>query len=402
MPRSMRKRMVVLLAATAVFLMFAQWRINSQPLSAADSENLTNPLPDLTPQETAHFMAGLEDFLEVETVEDGLGPVFNGKSCAECHAVPSVGGSEPNVGVARQTRIGRLFNKVFDPLDGSVSVNRGGGLLQQRAINLPGCHLKGEVVPPEATIVSLRNTTPLFGAGLIEAISDKTILLNESNGGKANHVLNPDTGRTEIGRFGWKAQVATLHQFAGDAYLNEMGITNPSFPHENLPQGEPIPSGCDTVADPEDDGSGVTAFTNFMRFLAPAPRRPVTVQVQLGEQVFSQIGCASCHVPTMTTGPNSVAALSNQRVNLFSDLLLHAMGAGLADGIEQGRAKGDEFRTAPLWGLSRRDRFMHDGGSNTIEKAILRHGGEAQNARDRFGGLSPADHDALLAFLDSL
>jgi CxxC motif-containing protein (DUF1111 family) len=398
-----RKTMFVFIATTGVFiLVFAQWRINSQPLSAADSENLTNPLPDLTPQETAHFMAGLEDFLEVETVEDGLGPVFNGKSCAECHAVPSVGGSEPNVGVARETRIGRLFNKVFDPLDGSVSVNRGGGLLQQRAINLPGCHLKGEVVPPEATFVSLRISTPLFGTGLIEAILDATILANQSNGGRPNYVFNPDTGGTELGRFGWKAQVATLHQFAGDAYLNEMGITNPSFPHENLPQGEPIPSGCDTVADPEDDGSGVTAFTNFMRFLAPAPRRPVTVQVQLGEQVFSQIGCASCHVPTMTTGPNSVAALSNQRVNLFSDLLLHAMGAGLADGIEQGRAKGDEFRTAPLWGLSRRDRFMHDGGSNTIEKAILRHGGEAQNARDRFGGLSPADHDALLAFLDSL
>jgi CxxC motif-containing protein (DUF1111 family) len=398
-----RKTMFVFIATTGVFiLVFAQWRINSQPLSAADSENLTNPLPDLTPQETAHFMAGLEDFLEVETVEDGLGPVFNGKSCAECHAVPSVGGSEPNVGVARETRIGRLFNKVFDPLDGSVSVNRGGGLLQQRAINLPGCHLKGEVVPPEATFVSLRISTPLFGAGLIEAILDATILANQSNGGRPNYVFNPDTGGTELGRFGWKAQVATLHQFAGDAYLNEMGITNPSFPHENLPQGEPIPSGCDTVADPEDDGSGVTAFTNFMRFLAPAPRRPVTVQVQLGEQVFSQIGCASCHVPTMTTGPNSVAALSNQRVNLFSDLLLHAMGAGLADGIEQGRAKGDEFRTAPLWGLSRRDRFMHDGRSNTIEKAILRHGGEAQNARDRFGGLSPADHDALLAFLDSL
>jgi CxxC motif-containing protein (DUF1111 family) len=398
-----RKTMFVFIATTGVFiLVFAQWRINSQPLSAADSENLTNPLPDLTPQETAHFMAGLEDFLEVETVEDGLGPVFNGKSCAECHAVPSVGGSEPNVGVARETRIGRLFNKVFDPLDGSVSVNRGGGLLQQRAINLPGCHLKGEVVPPEATFVSLRISTPLFGAGLIEAILDATILANQSNGGRPNYVFNPDTGGTELGRFGWKAQVATLHQFAGDAYLNEMGITNPSFPHENLPQGEPIPSGCDTVADPEDDGSGVTAFTNFMRFLAPAPRRPVTVQVQLGEQVFSQIGCASCHVPTMTTGPNSVAALSNQRVNLFSDLLLHAMGAGLADGIEQGRAEGDEFRTAPLWGLSRRDRFMHDGGSNTIEKAILRHGGEAQNARDRFGGLSPADHDALLAFLDSL
>ena len=399
-----RKTMFVFIAVTGVFvLLFAQWRINSQALMSAGAENLTNPLPDLTDQEKDDFMAGLEDFLEVETVEDGLGPVFNAKSCAECHAVPSVGGSEPNVGVARETRIGRLFNGRFDPLDGSVSVNRGGGLLQQRAINLPGCHPQREAVPAEATFVSLRNSPPLFGAGLMEAIPEATIVANASlNGGRPNRVFNPDTGTTELGRFGWKAQVATLHQFAGDAYLNEMGITNPSFPHENLPQGEPIPSGCDTVADPEDDGSGVTAFTNFMRFLAPAPRRPVTVQVQQGEHVFSEIGigCASCHVPTMTTGPNSVAALSNKPVNLFSDLLLHDIGTG--DGIEQGEATGSEFRTAPLWGLSRRNRFMHDGGSNTIEKAILRHGGEAQNARDRFGELSPADHDALLAFLDSL
>jgi CxxC motif-containing protein (DUF1111 family) len=404
MPRKMYQRTVVLTAATGVFvLLFAQWRINSQPLGAADSENLTNPLPGLTEPYLTAFGAGLAEFIEVETVEDGLGPVFNGKSCAECHAVPSVGGSEPNVGVARETRIGRLFNGVFDPLDGSVSVNRGGGLLQQRAINLPGCRLKGEVVPPEATFVSRRNSPPLFGAGLIEAIPEATILQNaSSNGGRPNRVFNPDTGGTELGRFGWKAQVATLQQFAGDAYLNEMGITNPSFPHENLPQGQPMPPGCDTVADPEDDGSGVTAFTNFMRFLAPAPRRPVTdqVQVQLGERRFSEIGCASCHVPTMMTGPNPVAALNNKPVNLFSDLLLHYVGTG--DGIEQGEAKGSEFRTAPLWGLSRRDRFMHDGGSKTIEQAILRHGAEAQNAVSGFGGLSPSDRDAVLAFLGSL
>jgi CxxC motif-containing protein (DUF1111 family) len=401
MPRNMRKKTVVLMAATGVFVvLFAEWRINSKALSAADSENLTNPLPGLTKAEGDAFMAGLEDFLEVETVEDGLGPVFNGKSCAECHAVPSVGGSEPNAGVARETRIGRLFNGVFDPLDGSVSVNRGGGLLQQRAINLPGCRLKGEVVPPEATFVSLRLTQPLFGAGLMEAIPEATILANQSNGGRPNYVVNPDTGATELGRFGWKAQVATLHQFAGDAYLNEMGITNPSFPHENLPQGQPMPPGCDPVADPEDDGSGVTAFTNFMRFLAPAPRRPVTDQVRQGEHVFGEIGCASCHVPTMMTGPNAVAALSNQPVNLFSDLLIHDVGTG--DGIEQGQAKGSEFRTAPLWGLSRRDRFMHDGRSKSIEEAILRHGVDAQNAVNDFGGLSPSDHDALLAFLGSL
>jgi CxxC motif-containing protein (DUF1111 family) len=277
------------------------------------------------------------------------------------------------------------------------------------------------VVPPEATIVSLRLSTPLFGAGLMEAIPEITILGNRSNGGRANFVLNPDTGQPELGRFGWKAQVATLHQFAGDAYLNEMGITNPSFPFENLPQGEPIPPGCDLRPEPqpkcdktscEDDGSGVTAFTNFMKFLAPAPRRIITdpvqrAQVQRGEQVFSStvrvggIGCASCHVPTMMTGDNPVPALSNKPVNLFSDLLLHNIGTG--DRVEQGKATGDDFRTAPLWGLSRRDRFMHDGKSSTIQDAILRHGApDALEALNGFVGLPQPDHDALLAFLGSL
>ena len=394
------------MAATGVLIMlFPQWWVDSQPLSAKDSENLTNPLPDLSGQQRADFDAGLREFVEDETIEDGLGPVFNGKSCAECHAVPSAGGSEPNQGVARETRIGRLFNGVFDPLDGSVSVNRGGGLLQQRAIDLPGCHLKGEVVPPEAGFVSQRITTPLFGAGLMEAIPETTILQNANNGGRPNYVVNPDTGWTELGRFGWKAQVATVHQFAGDAYLNEMGITNPSFPEEKLPQGQPMPPGCDTVADPEDNGSGVTAFTNFMRFLAPAPRRQVTDQVQKeqlqqGEHLFSEIGCASCHVPTMMTGPNPIAALNVKPVNLFSDLLLHDVGTG--DGIEQGLAKGSEFRTAPLWGLSRRDRFMHDGRSKSYEAALLRHGGEAQNAVLSLKRLRSSDYQALLAFLGSL
>jgi CxxC motif-containing protein (DUF1111 family) len=413
MQRTVRKTTLVFIAATSVFiLLLAQWRTHSQTLGPTGAENLTKPLPGLTGQPLTDFNNGLAEFEAVETPEEGLGPMFNGKSCAECHAVPSTGGSEPNVGVARETRIGRLFSGHFDPLDGSVphSVNRGGGLLQQRAISLPGCNnLVGEVVPQEATIVSLRLSTPLFGAGLMEAIPEKTILGNTSNGGKANFVLNPDTGQMELGRFGWKAQVATLHQFAGDAYLNELGITNPSFPFENLPQGEPIPQGCDLRLEPqapakcdktscEDDGSGVTAFENFMKFLAPAePRRPATDQEK---KLFNSTGCTSCHVPTMTTGSNSVKALSKQPVNLFSDLLLHDIGTG--DGIEQGLAKGNEFRTAPLWGLSRRDRFMHDGGSNTIEEAILRHGGDALPARKKFEGLPQSERDALLAFLGSL
>ena len=396
MRRTNHKTTFVLVAATGVLiLLLAQRRTASQ-----SRENLTNPLPGLTSAQLVAFNDGLEEFEEVDTIEEGLGPVFNGKSCAECHAVPSTGGSEPNVGVARETRISRILKGRFDPLDGSVSVDRGGQLLQQRAIAVEGCTAKGEVVPPEATLVSSRNSTPLFGAGLIEAIPERTILGNQGNGGRPNYVSNPDTGTTGLGRFGWKAQVATVHQFAGDAYLNELGITNPSFPHENRPQGQPIQPGCDTVLDPEDDGENVTAFTDFMRFLAPVPRGPITLQVQRGEKVFSEIGCASCHVPKMMTGRNSVAALSNKPVNLFSDLLLHDIGTG--DGIEQGLATGNDFRTAPLWGLSRRGRFMHDASSNKIEDAIQRHRVESQNARDGFVGLPQSDHDALLAFLGSL
>jgi len=396
MPRTIHKTTLVFVAVTGVLiLLLAQQRTDSQT-----QEYLTNPLPGLTPAQLVDFNTGLDEFEEVDTVEEGLGPVFNGKSCAECHAVPSTGGSEPNVGVGRETRISRIFNGRFDPLDGSVSVDRGGQLLQQRAIAVPGCTVKAEVVPSEATIVSSRNSTPLFGAGLMEAIPERTILGNQGNGGRPNYVSNPDTGTTGLGRFGWKAQVATVHQFAGDAYLNELGITNPSFPHENRPQGQPIQPGCDTVLDPEDDGENVTAFTDFMRFLAPVPRGPITLQVQRGEKVFSEIGCASCHVPKMMTGRNSVAALSNKPVNLFSDLLLHDIGTG--DGIKQGLATGNDFRTAPLWGLSRRGRFMHDASSNKIEDAIQRHRVESQNARDGFVGLPQSDHDALLAFLGSL
>jgi CxxC motif-containing protein (DUF1111 family) len=397
MRRTNHKTTFVLVAATgALILLLAQRRTASQ-----SRENLTNPLPGLTSAQLVAFNDGLEEFEEVDTIEEGLGPVFNGKSCAECHAVPSTGGSEPNVGVARETRISRIFNGRFDPLDGSVSVDRGGQLLQQRAIAVEGCTLTGEVVPPEATLVSSRNSTPLFGLGLMEAIPESTILGNQRNGGRPNYVSNPDTGTTLLGRFGWKAQVATVHQFAGDACLNELGVTNPSFPHENRPQGQKIQPECDKIPDPEDkDGANVTAFTDFMRFLAPVPQGPITPQVQRGEQVFSEIGCASCHVPRMMTGPNSVAALRNKPVNLFSDLLLHDIGTG--DGIKQGLATGNDFRTAPLWGLSRRDRFMHDAKSNKIDDAIRRHDGEAKNARDGFVGMTQSDYDALSAFLGSL
>ncbi|MCW3055517.1 MAG: hypothetical protein JWN14_4687, partial [Chthonomonadales bacterium] len=153
----------------------------------------------------------------------------------------------------------------------------------------------------------------------------------------------------------------------------------------------------------EDTDGDVDEFTNFMRLLAPPNRRqPVTPLAQYGEQVFNGIRCSACHVPSMQTGVNAVAALSKQNVPLYSDLLLHRMGMGLADGIQQGQAKGDMFRTAPLWGLSRRGFFMHDGRAFTYQDAIAAHDGEALNARNRYFRLQPQDRDALMAFLSSL
>ena len=182
-----------------------------------------------------------------------------------------------------------------------------------------------------------------------------------------------------------------------------MGVTSPSFPTENLPQGKPIPPGADTVADPEDGGGDITKFTNFMTLLAPPTRLlPVSNLAARGEQIFNQINCSACHVPAMQTGKNSSAALSNVTVRLYSDLLLHRMGPGLADGIQQGTAKGDQFRTAPLWGLRHRMFYLHDGRATTPEGAIMQHGGEASAARDRYVNLNPQDKSEVREFLSKL
>jgi CxxC motif-containing protein (DUF1111 family) len=181
-----------------------------------------------------------------------------------------------------------------------------------------------------------------------------------------------------------------------------MGITSPSFPSENRPQGQPIPAECDLVHGLEDDGTDVNRFTNFMRFLAPAPRQQTTEETRLGENLFAQLRCTACHVPSMKTGSNPVAALAFKKVRLYSDLLLHDMGPDLDDGVEQGIAAGREWKTAPLWGLAQRLFFLHDGRALTIQDAISAHGGEAQAARDRFNGLTPTEQAAVLAFLRSL
>lgn len=363
------------------------------------------PLPGLTQGELQRFGAGRNDFLHNERPEEGLGPVFNGVACAQCHRAAAPGGASADTGISRVTRIGAIVNGAYTDL-----AEFGGALIQARSLREfdPNYPVPREIVPVQASIVARRITTPLFGLGLMEAIPSATIQQAEDpfdlNGdgvsGRANLVMNPETGNIEVGRFGWKAQVSSVHVFSADAYLNEMGITNPLFPVEVRPQGQNIPPGADRVPDPEDDGSGVARLTDFQRFLAAPPVQPRN-SVE-GRNLFRTTGCASCHRETMQTGFNPVAALSNKAVNLYSDLLLHDMGPGLGDGIQQGTASGNEFRTAPLWGLRFRPFLLHDGRAGNPDQAIRMHGGEALRSVTNYINLTQPQRDAILGFLRNL
>ena len=360
-----------------------------------------DPLPALTAAQRERFDAGKADFQEIETVEDGLGPVFNDVSCASCHSVAAVGGGSAIV----ETRFGTVTDGRFDPLS-----RLGGSLIQKHGIGAAAeCEYLDEIVPPDATIVAGRRTTPLFGLGLVDAVPDSTFrrlalaqkLDGDGIAGFVSVVTNLSTGLPAVGKFGWKGQVPSLFQFAGDAYVNEMGITNPQFPDENCPAGDCASLSCNPVPELNDDGEGVQKFADFMTFLAPPPRGPITVAAAFGEHVFHRIGCASCHVATLRTGTNAAVALDRVTFHPYSDFLLHDMGP-LGDGITQNRATGRFMRTAPLWGVRKLTTFLHDGRATTLEQAILAHEGQGRRARDRYARLPGYEKSWLVAFLNSL
>jgi CxxC motif-containing protein (DUF1111 family) len=371
------------------------------PLGSSSAE-FGAPLPGLTTAETDQFNAGKTEFLSVETLAEGVGPVFNDVSCANCHSVPMVGGGSARL----ETRFGRSrANGEFDPM-----TEFGGSLIQDHGIGAAGaCNYLEESVPPEATIVARRRTTPLFGLGLVDAVPDvvfraiAALQAYDPDGcaGVVSVVTNMATGKPAVGKFGWKAQNPTLHQFSGDAYLNEMGITSPQFPNENCPHGDCSLLSCNPAPAMNDDGEGVDEFTDFMRMLAPPPRGPIPVAAVLGELQFLKTGCATCHVPLLRTGPSSNAAFNNVTFHPYSDFLLHDMGA-LGDGITQGKATGRLMRTAPLWGLRNITTLLHDGRATTVEQAILAHDGQGRKARDRFTKMTSMEKSQLLAFLGSL
>jgi CxxC motif-containing protein (DUF1111 family) len=369
--------------------------------TSATAAPLGEPMRGLTAAELQRFDDGRTAFATVEGPEDGLGPVFNGTSCAGCHSVGAVGGGSEQV----ETRFGTITDGAFDDL-----AIFGGSLIQTTGIGAQGtCTFEGEVVPPEATIVAGRRTTPLFGLGLVDAVPDVELLalarlqarFHPATAGRANVVADVATGKRAVGRFGWKSQVPSLLVFSGDAYLNEMGVTTPMFPDENCPNGDCDSLACDPVPGVDDDLEDVRAFRDFMTMLAPPVPAPAPRDARRGSLLFDGLGCAACHVRTLVSGRSGIRAVAGRVFHPYSDFLLHDMGA-LGDGIAQNGAGAREMRTAPLWGSRLFTTYLHDGRAHSLEVAIAAHDGQGGASRDRFAALPPRRQAELIAFLKTL
>lgn len=415
------------------------------PGPRAGASGAGGQIAGLTSKEKKYFDVASQTFTEVNDVQGtitgdpGLGPTFNLDSCAGCHAQPAVGGSSPalNPQFAMATKAGAVntipfFLSLTGPVREVRSVSGGGGVIGIFTIrgrsDAPGCLLaQPNFFAFSPGDLKFRIPTPTFGLGLVEAISDYTIAANEALikpfgiGGHANRTGNDGT----ITRFGWKAQNKSLLIFAGEAYNVEQGVSNELFPNERS-----AVDGCRFNSAPEDHThfdaalpqyvpSDMTAFANFMRFLAPPTPVTTTFTTTLGNTVtaasiaaggaaFNKAGCNVCHTPSLPTGAHSTVALANKTANLFSDLLVHDIGTG--DDISQGTATGAEFRTAPLWGLGQRLFFLHDGSARDLTHAIYAHAGEAKQVINNFNGaganlanrLNATEQQNLINFLRSL
>jgi CxxC motif-containing protein (DUF1111 family) len=400
---------------------------------------------------------------------NGLGPRFNFNQCSGCHSQPSIGGSSPATnpefgviangiasgstntipsfltasGPTREARFPFFFNS-----NGNPNTNAPNGGVEDIFVvsgrsDAGNCSLpQPSFAPAQSTNnIIFRVPTPVFGAGLIENIDDSTLIAvqaaaagnNLGISGTFNHNGNDGT----ISRFGWKAQNKSLLLFAGEAYNVEMGITNEIFGQDRpLPgedqQGSGLPANClnlsktgypedatnftvasntDAAAQNAEVPSDIVLFAEFMRLLAPPTPSTTTpggsTSISRGRALFSSIGCATCHTSTISsTQPSNVtSSLGSAPVSAFSDIEIHHMGTGLADNVSQGGAGGDQFRTAPLWGLGQRIFFLHDGRTTNLLTAIADHqsnGSEATQVEENFASLSSSQKQDLLNFLRSL
>jgi len=374
------------------------------PRAPAADETLDGPADGLTGEQNQAFLRGDAAFNnDVFTPATGLGPLFVANSCGSCHAGDGKGHPFTTL-----TRFGQTDST------GNHFLQAGGPQLQNRAI--PG-YLPEQLPPgvPFARFTPPANT----GLGFLDAVPDATLLSladeTDANGdgisGRPNWIitttyttLRPGTIERNgkyIGRFGKKASVYDLMQQTANAYNQDMGISS-TYEHYDTYSGQEV--------DPEVPNKTVLDVLFYLKTLkAPVQRTPDDANVNKGKQIFINTGCAKCHIPTLTTGPSSIAALANKTFHPYTDLLLHDMGNGLDDGYTEGTAKTAEWRTPALWGLGLSTHsqggayfLMHDGRANSIEDAILLHGGEGQTAKTNFQQLTAADKALLIQFLESL
>jgi CxxC motif-containing protein (DUF1111 family) len=362
--------------------------------------------------------AGLT-FREVEAFEDGIGPLFNNTSCISCHESPRGTAEAQDTNTSTKVfggQASQITELRAGHFNGATFTDQiGGSLVRDRANDrsLQAHVLSGNEVQ------ALRLTISLAGDGYVEAIDSNTLqtIANAQPAAQRGTLIQVPVleaaGQTRTGRFGWKDQQATLLSFAADAYSNEMGVTSRLLPTENTFQGTSVQGGpFDGKTDPEDDANDIDAFTLFMRCLKAPPRGPTNANTTNGQNVFNSIGCATCHVGTITTAPAGTVinggaltvstALGDKNIHAFSDFLLHDVGTG--DGIVQNGGQGtrNQLRTAALWGIGARTRFMHDGTSLTVTAAIQRHANQGATAKNNFNALSAQNQSDLVAFIFSL
>ena len=349
---------------------------------------LGDPMPGLSADTYAAFERGRDLFVRRFAQSEGHGPDFNTSSCRSCHGVPVPGGSSERY--RDFIMAGRFVDNV---LEGAFENE------QFVARNFSYERMRREPVPTDADVIASRNAPPMFGMGLLERIPALDIRRNEDE----NDVdIDGISGRANldgfrVGRFGFKAQTADLEGFVRGPLFNHMGITtDPLSAGGGAPQvvaPDDSNSDDDGVADPELSRADLLDLLVFVRELAPPEPEAMDAEAQRGETIFTQVRCADCHIPNLVQVGTPVLA--------YSDLLLHDMGAGLADGIEMKDATGTEFRTPPLWGVRHHAPYMHDGRADDLEQAIIAHGGEASVSLALFNGLDAADRAALIRFLET-
>ena len=414
--------------------------------------------PTLNVSETLLFMQAQARFQEVDSVSgnisgetgSGLGPAFNGNSCAQCHAQPAVGGASPGLS-SKQNPVPnpQVALATLDGANNTVPsfITANGPVREVRFVSDGGVHnlytIAGRSDAKGCTLaqpnfaanlasnnVVLRIPTSLFGLGLVEMTPDAALQASFNSTQAARAALgiggsfNTSGNDGTITRFGWKAQNKSLLMFAGEAYNVEIGVSNELFPNERS-----AVAGCVYNGSPEDAtnlldpttnlpvgsasamSSDTVNFAAFARLSAPPQPAPTAVTAAAvssnnnGQTMFTAVGCSLCHTTSLTTGPSAYTGMSNATYHPYSDFAVHHMGSGLADGITQGAATGDEFRTAPLWGVGQRLFFLHDGRTSDLLQAILAHassGSEANGVVARFNALTASQKQDVLNFLRSL